>query len=254
MMSSSPPTSSNDTAPAAHAQWISARHAAVTAPQGPLALVLTHWSPAGTPAVDDAAARAGHPDDALLTRLQRADIDSGETQQGYRIWRRDSPANQAFEVIETYDYDPSWVLRGRFELVDEERVVPFEHIRDDGATRALPVSGDLVFEVDGREFRLAAFDTTYAGTAKLQLVFGDTTNGVESYGAGRFLFLDRPASDRPLAAGESVEIDVDFNRAIVPPCGFSSQMNCPLPPAQNRLPFPVRAGEKRVRFEGDFHP
>jgi uncharacterized protein (DUF1684 family) len=29
-------------------------------------------------------------------------------------------------------------------------------------------------------------------------------------------------------------------------------MNCPLPPLQNRLPFPVRAGEKKVRFAGDF--
>lgn len=239
---------------AGHAQWVEDRHVAVTAPQGPLALVLTHWSPAGAPPVDEAAARAGHPADAVLTRLQRADIDSGVTQEGYRIWRRDSPANEAFEKIETYEYDPDWVINGRFELVDEQRVVPFEHLRDEGATRALPVSGDLIFEVQGREFRLAAFDTVYGGTAKLQLVFGDTTNGAESYGAGRFLFLDRPAPDRPLVAGESIGIQVDFNRAIVPPCGFSNKMNCPLPPAQNRLPFPVRAGEKRVRFAGDFHP
>lgn len=240
--------------PAAHTQWIASRRAAVTAPQGALSLVLTHWSPAGDPPVTDEVARQGHPDDALLTRLRRADIDTGQPQEGYRIWRADSPANQAFEGIEYYDYDPSWVRSGRFELVDEQRVVPFEHLRDEGATRALPVSGDLVFSVDGVEYRLAAFDTTYGGTAKLQLVFGDSTNGAESYGAGRFLFLDRPASDRPLAPGEAVELEIDFNRAIVPPCGFSSQMNCPLPPPQNRLPFPVRAGEKRVRFAGDFHP
>ncbi len=247
-------SSAHAPAPAAHTQWIAARRSAVTAPQGALALVLTHWSPAGAPPVDESVAREGQPADAQFTRLHRADIDSGEPQEGYRIWRQDSPANQAFEGIEYYDYDPAWVLRGRFELVDEQRVVPFEHIRDDGATRALPVSGDLVFEVDGREFRLAAFDTTYGGTAKLQLVFGDTTNGAESYGAGRFLFLDRPASGNPLAPGDAVELEIDFNRAIVPPCGFSSQMNCPLPPLQNRLPFPVRAGEKRVRYAGDFHP
>lgn len=249
-MMSSPQTP----APAAHTAWIASRRATVTAPQGALALVLTHWSAAGAPPVPESVAREGQPDAALLTRLHREDIDSGEPQEGYRIWRQDSPANLAFEGIEYYDYDPSWVLPGRFELVDEERVVPFEHIRDDGATRALPVSGDLVFERDGQEFRLAAFDTAYGGSAKLQLVFGDTTNGAESYGAGRFLFLDRPASERPLVPGDVVDLEIDFNRAIVPPCGFSSQMNCPLPPPQNRLPFPVRAGEKRVRFAGDFHP
>lgn len=240
-----------------HEDWIAARRRKVTAPDGALSLVLTHWSPAGRPPVDESEARAGHPDDALFTRLQRADLESagqnsGLTQEGYRIWRQDSPAQQAFEEIEYYDYDPAWILPGRFELVDEERVVPFEHIKDAGATRALPVSGDLVFEVDGTEYRLNAFDTVYGGHAKLQLVFGDRTNGAESYGAGRFLFLDHPTSDRTLAPGDSIPITIDFNRATVPPCGFSNQMNCPLPPLQNRLPFPIRAGEKRVRFADGF--
>ena len=238
-------------APASHAEWIDSRRAAVTAPQGALSLVLTHWSPAGAPPVEEAVAREGHPADALFTRLQRADIDSGETQEGYRIWRQDSPAQQAFEEIEYYDHDPSWIVEGRFELVDEERVVPFEHIKDDGASRALPVSGDLVFEHEGIEYRFSAFDTVYGGTAKLQLVFGDRTNGVESYGAGRFLFLDHPAA-AGLEAGDSIPITIDFNRATVPPCGFSNQMNCPLPPLQNRLPFPLRAGEKRVCYAEGF--
>jgi uncharacterized protein len=235
----------------AYDTWKDSRRATVTAAQGALALVLTHWSSAGEPPVDEAEARAGHPLDALFTRLRRTDIDTGLPQEGYRIWRTDSPANEAFEAIETYEYDPDLVFEGRFELVDEERVIPFEHIKDAGATRALPVSGDLVFERDGQEFRLAAFDTNYGDTAKLQLVFGDPTNGAESYGAGRFLFLDRPAAVGEDAEG-GIPVTIDFNRATVPPCGFSNQMNCPLPPLQNRLPFPVRAGEKRVRFADGF--
>jgi uncharacterized protein (DUF1684 family) len=246
------PEAAVDDAVADYAAWRERRRETVTAPLGSLALVLTHWSPAGADPVDDATARDGHPEDAILTRLSRTDIDSGAPQEGYRIWRTDSPANQAFEEIEYYDYDPDWVIPGRFELVDEERVIPFEHIKDDGATRALPVSGDLVFDHDGVEYRFAAFDTVYGGTATLQLVFGDRTNGVESYGAGRFLFLDRPATSDDLKPGDSVPITIDFNRAVVPPCGFSNQMNCPLPPLQNRLPFPLRAGEKRVRFADGF--
>lgn len=238
-------------APASHDAWIDSRREAVTAPLGALSLVLTHWSPAGAPPVDDATAREGQPEDAILTRLQRSDIDTGQTQEGYRIWRQDSPAQQAFEEIEYYEHDPAWIIEGRFELVDEERVVPFEHIKDEGASRALPVSGDLVFEHEGIEYRFAAFDTVYGGTAKLHLVFGDRTNGVESYGAGRFLFLDHPATEG-LVAGDSIPITIDFNRAVVPPCGFSNQMNCPLPPLQNRLPFPLRAGEKRVRYAEGF--
>lgn len=240
-------TNAND----AQLAWAHSRRETVTAPTGALSLVLTHWSPAGEPPVPEPEAREGYPEDALFTRLQRADLDTGATQEGYRIWQTDSPAQQAFEAIEAYDYDPAWVLEGRFELVDENRVVPFEHLRDGGATRALPVSGDLVFTHEGQEFRLAAFDTVYDGTATLHLVFGDKTNGVESYGAGRFLYLERPAEDA-LAADGSVAVTIDFNLATVPPCGFSNQMNCPLPPLQNRLPFPVRAGERSVRFAEGF--
>ena len=235
-----------------HDIWIESRRRKVSGPEGALSLVLTHWSPAGAPPVDDETARAGQPDSAILTRLQRTDVETGRTQEGYRIWRQDSPAQQAFEEIEYYDHDPAWIIQGRFELVDEQRVVPFEHIKDDGATRALPVSGDLVFEHDGVEYRLNAFDTDHGPHAKLQLVFGDRTNGAESYGAGRFLFLDHPGAASALTAGDSIPITIDFNRAIVPPCAFSTQMNCPLPPAQNRLPFALRAGEKRVRYAEGF--
>jgi uncharacterized protein (DUF1684 family) len=37
---------------------------------------------------------------------------------------------------------------------------------------------------------------------------------------------------------------LDFNRAINPPCAFTSYATCPLPPRQNVLTVAVRAGEK----------
>jgi hypothetical protein len=49
-----------------------------------------------------------------------------------------------------------------------------------------------------------------------------------------------------LSAEDSDRVILDFNRAFVPPCGFSDQYNCPLAPRNNRFPVPVTAGEKRV--------
>ena len=235
----------------AHLAWAQDRHDTVTGPLGALALVVQAWSSPGEPAVDEALAREGHPADAQFSRLQRPRVDSGEVEDGFRIWRSDSPARHAFQALEVYDYDPGWVVEGRFELVDEERAIAFEHLLDGGATRALPVSGDLIFTHQGQEVRLAAFDAVYAGVSTLHLVFADQTNGAESYATGRFLFLERPESDA-LAADGSVAVTIDFNRAVVPPCGFSNQMNCPLPPLQNRVPFPIRAGERTVRYAEGF--
>ncbi|MCL6506902.1 MAG: DUF1684 domain-containing protein [Bryobacteraceae bacterium] len=36
----------------------------------------------------------------------------------------------------------------------------------------------------------------------------------------------------------------NFNKAYNPLCAFNPYTTCPLPPKQNRLPVPVRAGEK----------
>jgi uncharacterized protein (DUF1684 family) len=228
--------------------WHAARHAFVTSPLGNLALVETVWGRPGDPAVTDEDALDGQAPGAVLTRLTRADIDTGETELGHRIWRQDSPAAQAFEGIDAYPYDPSWVVDATFEHVDDDRTVPFEHIRDAGASRALPVSGDLVFTRDGVQHRMSAFDTS----GRLQLVFGDPTNGSETYGAGRFLYVELPAAEEARTPGSVIELRIDFNRAFVPPCGFSSAMNCPLPPRQNRFAVPVRAGEKRVVFRDGF--
>jgi Protein of unknown function (DUF1684) len=37
---------------------------------------------------------------------------------------------------------------------------------------------------------------------------------------------------------------LDFNRATNLPCAYTDLATCPLPPAENRLPIAVEAGEK----------
>jgi uncharacterized protein (DUF1684 family) len=73
-----------------------------------------------------------------------------------------------------------------------------------------------------------------AGSHELFLPFRDTTSGKETYGAGRYLDLH--------AHGD--EVVVDFNYAYNPNCAYNPDWNCPLPPAENWLKVPIRAGEK----------
>lgn len=71
----------------------------------------------------------------------------------------------------------------------------------------------------------------------LHFVIGDATSGTLTYGGGRFLYV-------PLATSEPGPVTLDLNRAINPPCAFTSFALCPVPPPENRLHVAVLAGEK----------
>jgi len=218
-------------------RWRAGRSTSVSAAQGNLALVKTVWLGDGVEVQLDKALE-GQPESVTATAISRADFDGTVVARGYRLWDAESPAIRAFDGIETYPYDPAWVVEGTFTQFEGARPVPFEHIRDNGATRDLAVPGEIAVTIDGVDHRLVAFDDS----GRLLLVFGDPTNGDETYGSGRFLFVQRDG-DRAV---------LDFNRAFVPPCGFSVHYNCPLPPQQNRLHAAVRAGERFPKFHNEY--
>lgn len=71
----------------------------------------------------------------------------------------------------------------------------------------------------------------------LWIPFTDATTGTETYGAGRY--IDAPLHD-------DGTVLVDFNKAYNPLCDYNpDKYNCAIPPAGNRLPFPIPAGEKK---------
>ena len=88
-----------------------------------------------------------------------------------------------------------------------------------------------MFRHEGKTLRLEA----YASGERLFFVFGDRTNGKETYPAGRFLYTAMP--------GEDGRIVLDFNRSYSPPCAFNDFSTCPVAAPRNRLPIRVTAGE-----------
>jgi uncharacterized protein (DUF1684 family) len=71
--------------------------------------------------------------------------------------------------------------------------------------------------------------------------FADATSGAETYGAGRYLLDTVKGADLGTEDGRLV---LDFNLAYNPSCSYDPRWACPLPPPANRLPLPVRAGER----------
>ncbi len=100
------------------------------------------------------------------------------------------------------------------------------------------------FKLDGTTNRLLILEITDMGPSrgKLFLAFGDETSTVDTYGAGRYLDLTKTPG--------SSTIKLDFNLAYNPYCAYNDTFSCPLPPRENILTIPIRAGEKSYRKGG----
>jgi uncharacterized protein (DUF1684 family) len=149
-----------------------------------------------------------------------------------RVKNSASPVLAAFGGLDAFEIDERWRLEARFERYDPPKEVLVPSVLG-GADREI-CPGAIVFEFEGATYRLEPVLET--GTEDLFIIFGDGTNGYETYGAGRFVYAKKPD-----ATGRVI---LDFNKAYSPPCVFTPYATCPLPPPQNRLPIRVEAGEK----------
>ena len=155
---------------------------------------------------------------------------------GVRVKDKESAALKAFHGLDTYPTQPAWRVEARFEPYDPPKTISIPNIL--GQVTDSPAPGALVFDWQGKTYRLDALGDPKEG---LSLIFGDQTNGKETYGAGRFL------ETGPVKDGK---VFVDFNLAYNPPCAFTAFATCPLPPSQNRLALRVEAGEKKYAGSG----
>lgn len=120
--------------------------------------------------------------------------------------------------------------------------LPFALPNSGVETLAFRRIGTVAIPFPAGERRLSLFWMEgYAGG--LFLPFGDATNGVETYGAGRYLLDGAKGVD--LGGQPQVgTLVLDFNFAYHPSCAFDPRWACPLAPPENRLDLPVRAGER----------
>jgi len=108
--------------------------------------------------------------------------------------------------------------------------------------------GRVAFPFAGGPRSLSVFWMAgYAGG--LFVPFRDATNGVETYGAGRYLVDAAKSADLggDPTAGTLI---LDFNFAFQPSCAFDPRWACPLAPPENRLDLAIRAGERLIGIDG----
>jgi uncharacterized protein (DUF1684 family) len=175
-----------------------------------------------------------HPDSSRSVVLESGNLQwfiiKRSDKIGVRLRDLESDQLKNFKGIEHYDPDLNWKFEATISIPIGKRI---EIANVLGQTYSSAVAGTLTFTYLDKSYSLDAIDED----GKLFIIYGDETNGKETYGAGRYLYAAMPP------AGDDIVI-LDFNKAYNPPCAFTEFATCPLPPKQNILPFAVAAGEK----------
>ncbi len=178
----------------------------------------------------------------------RADAEPEHAWHGWRATRDElfrthpqSPVQperrSSFAGLQYFDYDPAFRV-----LAAVEQAEP--------VVREIATSGEQPYAfrrfararlaLAGEERTLDLFWLVgYGGGVFLS--FADATSGRETYGACRYLLDTVKGADLGELDGRLV---LDFNFAYNPSCSYDPRWVCPLAPPENRLPVPVRAGER----------
>ncbi|MGG5170587.1 DUF1684 domain-containing protein [Pseudarthrobacter sp. J1738] len=250
--------------------WHAAHEQNRTHPYGFLAVTHLHWlgdSPAvleGAPGVwsvqDDAVRVILEPGESLLQDGKELNQGAGTSVTFGPIPERDGinltsgesvlelakrggeyvlrPRHPENELLQQYQGTPAYAPNEAFAI--PAKFVPYQTPRPttvgaavEGIHHVYEAPGKIHFELDGQELALTAFNGHEAGA--LLVLFTDATSGKTTYAANRSLSVT-PAADGTVL--------LDFNRAVNLPCAYTDLAMCPLPPAENRLPVAIEAGEK----------
>ncbi len=151
---------------------------------------------------------------------------------GVRLRDLTHKAVQEFHGIEHYAVDSGFRVEATLESSTAKKIDIANVL---GQTTAQHSPGTLVFQLNGKQFRL---DALIEGD-ELFMIFGDPSNENETYPSGRYMYVKKPGPD-----GKTI---LDFNKAFNPPCAFTPFATCPLPPSQNILAIAITAGEKNYK-------
>lgn len=211
-----------------------------TGPEGPR----VDLAPGETLVVDDATVTGEHSFGILAERGGVTAFDGDiaieiAKRDGHDIVRPRDPSNPFLGVYSgtpAYAAEAKWHIAGRYLPFDEPRAVTVGSVVEE-LHHVYDAPGEIEFVVDDETFRLTAFPGKAPGS--LHVLFTDATSGVTTYAANRSLAVAAPREDGSVV--------LDFTRAVNLPCAYTDYATCPLPPAENHLPFAVEAGEKQPR-------
>jgi uncharacterized protein (DUF1684 family) len=144
----------------------------------------------------------------------------------------------AFESLDFFPIDSTYRVVATFKRAKKAK--PFKMKTTTNRRPVYESYGTASFILHGKKVVLHIYQNHRLRTIPIYkdhlfLPFTDLSNGVESYGGGRFLDLKIPDADT---------IIIDFNKAYNPYCLYNEKYSCPVPPKENHVDVAVKAGVK----------
>ena len=144
-----------------------------------------------------------------------------------------------FQQLDRYPCDATFVVEARFKPIKNGKEFAMPTTTD-----RLPIYrpvGRVSFKVNGRKCSLTVFQNhdlveKLGFENYLFLPFTDPTNAFETYGGGRYIDLLGPLGPT---------LWIDLNRAYNPSCAYNERYSCPIPPRENHLDTPIKAGVRK---------
>lgn len=151
---------------------------------------------------------------------------------GIRLRDLENPLINQISTLPSFPINSKWRIKAKFEKFDKPKEIAIPNVLGD--IEYEKCYGLLKFNVNNKQCSLMPLGDGVDND--FFIIFADETSAEETYGAGRFLSVEKPDAN-----GITY---IDFNKAENPPCAFTDFATCPLPPKENILTVKILAGEK----------
>jgi uncharacterized protein (DUF1684 family) len=178
----------------------------------------------------------GKPADTITFKTTTMFLHYSGPRLAIRVRDLNAPLRKNFSGLKWYPPNPAVKVVGQFTPLAKPKTVQAPNILGD--LEPFEVPGTVALTIGGKAANMEAWKSGN----QLWFVFRDLTSADTTYQSARFLYTDMPGPDGKLV--------MDFNRARNPPCAYNQWTTCPLPPASNKLPVRIEAGEKRYHSDG----
>jgi len=148
---------------------------------------------------------------------------------------------KTFKTLDFFKFDSTYVITATFTKIKD--APPFAMKTTTNRAPMYVSYGKITFELHKKTHTLTLYKNIDLAEKEgyedyLFLPFLDTTNGKESYSAGRYIDCKIPKGNKMV---------IDFNTAYNPYCAYNHKYSCPIVPANNYVDTQIKAGIKAFK-------